>query len=164
MPFNLDKKISDLAQIILTDLKMKELTLSTAESATGGFLSHVITNIPGSSKNFLGGIVCYSAEAKNVFLDVDYDIINSFGAISVETTVALLNGVRNKLGSDLAVAITGVLGSQMEGKPTGLVYIGIGSRICNNVFDFQFTGSRLSIKKQTIRKALQLLFKEIEKM
>ena len=164
MPFNIDKKISDLAQIILTDLKMKELTLATAESATGGFLSHVITNIPGSSKNFLGGVVCYSAEAKNVFLDVDYDVINSFGAISVETTVALLNGVRNKLGSDLAVAITGVLGTQMEGKPTGLVYIGIGSRICNNVFDFQFTGSRLSIKKQTIRKALQLLFKEIEKM
>ena len=164
MPFNIDKKISDLSQIILTDLKMKELTLATAESATGGLLSHVITNIPGSSKNFLGGVVCYSAEAKNVFLDVDYDVINSFGAISVETTVALLNGVRNKLGSDLAVAITGVLGTQMEGKPTGLVYIGIGSRICNNVFDFQFTGSRLSIKKQTIRKALQLLFKEIEKM
>ncbi len=164
MPFNIDKKISDLAQIILTDLKMKELTLATAESATGGFLSHAITNIPGSSKNFLGGVVCYSAEAKNVFLDVDYDVINSFGAISVETTVALLNGVRNKLGSDLAVAITGVLGTQMEGKPTGLVYIGIGSRICNNIFDFQFTGSRLSIKKQTIRKALQLLFKEIEKM
>ena len=66
MPFNIDKKISDLAQIILTDLKMKELTLATAESATGGFLSHIITNIPGSSKNFLGGIVCYSAEAKNV--------------------------------------------------------------------------------------------------
>ncbi|MHA1474132.1 MAG: CinA family protein [Promethearchaeota archaeon] len=164
MPFNIDKKISDLAQIILTDLKMKELTLGTAESATGGFLSHTITNIPGSSKNYLGGVVCYSAEAKNVFLDVDFDVINSFGAISEETTVALLNGVRNKLGSDLAVAITGVLGTQMEGKPTGLVYIGIGSRIYNNVFDFQFTGSRLSIKKQTIRKALQLLFKEIEKM
>ena len=164
MPFNLDKKILDLAEIILTDLKMKELTLATAESATGGFLSHIITNIPGSSKYFLGGVVCYSAEAKNVLLDVDFDVINSFGAISIETTVALLNGVRNKLGSDLAVAITGVLGTQMEGKPTGLVYIGIGSRICNNVFDFQFTGSRLSIKKQTIRKALQLLFKEIEKM
>jgi len=164
MPFNIDKKISDLAEIILTDLKMKELTLATAESATGGFLSHIITNIPGSSKNFLGGVVCYSAEAKNVFLDVDFDVINSFGAISEETTIALLNGVRNKLGSDLAVAITGVLGTQMEGKPTGLVYIGIGSRIHNNVFDFQFNGSRLSIKKQTIRKALQLLFKEIEKM
>jgi len=164
MPFNIDKKISDLAEIILTDLKMKELTLATAESATGGFLSHIITNIPGSSKNFLGGVVCYSAEAKNVFLDVDFDVINSFGAISEETTIALLNGVRNKLGSDLAVAITGVLGTQMEGKPTGLVYIGIGSRIHNNVFDFQFTGSRLSIKKQTIRKALQILFKEIEKM
>ncbi len=164
MPFTLDKKISYLAEIILTDLKMKELTLATAESATGGFLSHIITNIPGSSKNFLGGVVCYSAEAKNVFLDVDFDVINSFGTISIETTVALLDGVRKKLGSDLAVAITGVLGTQMEGKPTGLVYIGIGSRICNNVYDFQFTGSRLSIKKQTIRKALQLLFKEIEKM
>ena len=96
MPFNIDKKISDLAEIILTDLKMKELTLATAESATGGFLSHVITNVPGSSKNFLGGVVCYSAEAKNVFLDVDFDVINSFGAISEETTIALLiNGLIN---------------------------------------------------------------------
>jgi len=158
MPFNLDKKISDLAEIVLTELKMKELTLSTAESATGGFFSHIITNIPGSSKNFLGGV------AKNIFLDVDYDVINSFGAISLETTEALLNGVRSKLGSDMAVAITGVLGTKMEGKPSGLVYIGIGSRICNNVFDFQFSGSRLSIKKQTVRKALQLLLEEIEKL
>jgi len=164
MPFNLDKKISDLAEIVLTELKMKELTLATAESATGGFFSHIITNIPGSSKNFLGGVVCYSAEAKNIFLDVDFDVINSFGAISIETTEALLNGVRNKMGSDMAVAITGVLGTKMEGKPSGLVYIGIGSRICNNVFDFQFTGSRLSIKKQTVRKALQLLLEEIEKL
>ena len=164
MPLNLDKKISDLVDVVLTELKMKELTLATAESATGGFLSHIITNIPGSSKNFLGGVVCYSAEAKNIFLDVDYDVINSFGAISVETTEALLNGVRNKLGSDMAVAITGVLGTKMEGKPSGLVYIGIGSRICNNVFDFQFTGSRISIKKQTIRKTLQLLLEEIEKL
>jgi len=164
MPFNLDKKISDLAEIVLTELKMKELTLSTAESATGGFFSHIITNIPGSSKNFLGGVVCYSAEAKNIFLDVDFDVINSFGAISIETTEALLNGVRNKMGSDMAVAITGVLGTKMEGKPSGLVYIGIGSRICNNVFNFQFSGSRLSIKKQTVRKALQLLLEEIEKL
>ena len=164
MPFNLDKKISDLAEIVLTELKMKELTLATAESATGGLLSHVITNIPGSSKNYIGGVVCYSAEAKNIFLNVDFDVINSFGAISIETTDALLNGVRNKLGSDMAIAITGVLGTQMEGKPTGLVYIGVGSRICNNVFDFQFNGSRLSIKKQTVRKALQLLLEEIEKL
>ena len=164
MPFNLDKKIMDLAQITLNELKMKDLTLGIAESATGGFLSHAITNIPGSSKNFLGGVVCYSAAAKNIFLDVDFNIINSFGAISVEATEALLNGVKNKLGSDLAVAITGVLGAQMEGKPTGLVYIGIGSRICNKVFDFHFSGSRVSIKKQTIRKALQLLLEEIENL
>jgi len=164
MPFNLNKKILDLAQICLLELKMKVLTLATAESATGGFLSHIITNIPGSSKNFLGGVVCYSAESKNVFLDVDFDVINSFGAISLETTEALLNGVRNKLGSDIAIAITGVLGTQMEGKPTGTVFIGFGSRICNKVYDFQFTGSRLSIKKQTILKALQILLEEIENM
>jgi len=164
MPFNLSKKISDLTEICLLELKMKDLTLATAESATGGFLSHIITNIPGSSKNFLGGVVCYSAESKNVFLDVDFDIINSFGAISPETTEALLNSVRNKLGSDIAIAITGVLGTQMEGKPTGTVFIGFGSRICNKVFDFQFSGSRLSIKKQTVRKALQLLLEEIEKL
>ena len=78
MPFNLDKKISDLGEIVLTELKMKELTLSTAESATGGFFSHIITNIPGSSKNFLGGVVCYSAEAKNIFLDVDFDFLIEF--------------------------------------------------------------------------------------
>jgi PncC family amidohydrolase len=148
---------------VLDLLSEKNLTLSSAESATGGLASHLLTNITGCSKNYLGGVVCYTAQAKNVFLDVDWDLINDYGTVSAEINEALLKGLK-KIGSDLAFAITGAAGSPLDGKPTGTVYIGISNNDNLHVYDYFFNGDRLEIKEQAVCQAFSLLIEELEKL
>ncbi|MHA1674294.1 MAG: CinA family protein [Promethearchaeota archaeon] len=154
-----------LAQITISQLTSKKFTLALAESATGGYLSHILTSIEGSSKAFVGGAVVYSAYAKNTIFDVPFDTINEYGAISSETTVALLKGLQKRISTDLRIAITGVAGSHiMEGKPRGLVYIGIGTPSCNKIEEIQFHGTRLEIKQQAVKRSLEFLLEEVENL
>ncbi|MHA1610582.1 MAG: CinA family protein [Promethearchaeota archaeon] len=157
--------ILDLAQIVITQLTSKKFTLAVAESATGGYLSHILTSIAGSSKVFMGGVVAYSAYVKNTIFDVTFDTINEFGAISSETTESLLKGLKNRISTDLRIAITGVAGTHvMEGKPRGLVYIGIGTPACNKIEEIQFKGTRLEIKQQAVKRTLEFLLEEVENL
>ena len=152
-----------LAKSLLDQLEQKNLTLGLAESATGGMAMHTITNIDGASKHFIGGVVCYSAEAKNIMLGVDWALINDFGTVSPEVTEALLNGLKNG-GTDVGLAITGVAGHQIEGKPPGFIYIGIGSITCNHIYEQHFKGTRIEIKTQAVKKGFELLLEELEKL
>ncbi|NOZ07100.1 MAG: CinA family protein [Chloroflexi bacterium] len=103
------------------------LTLAVAESCTGGLLGHRITEVPGSSNYFLGGIISYSNEAKENLLGVQHQTLLRHGAVSEETAREMAQGARRALGSDLALAVTGIAGpggGTIE-KPVGLAYIAL---------------------------------------
>lgn len=126
-------------------LESKGQTLSIAESCTGGYLSHLITSVPGCSKWYIGSSVSYANEVKSRFLGVDAAIIESKGAVSEEVAKAMASGVREKLGSDWAIATTGIAGPDggtLE-KPVGTVWIGLAGRNKVVASKFQFGFNRV---------------------
>ena len=146
------KKISNL-------LKEKNLTIATAESCTGGLISHSITNISGSSDYFDRGIVSYSNNAKVELLDVSEELLEKYGAVSEQVAKAMAEGVRNKSNVDIGIATTGIAGptgGTIE-KPVGLVYIAVSTADESIVKKFQFSKDRLQNKESTCNAALQML-------
>jgi len=111
-------------------LRERGLTLALAESCTGGLLGHRITEVPGSSAYFLGGIVAYSYEAKERLLGVRHNTLYDHGAVSAETAVEMARGARRALGADVALAITGIAGPTggTPDKPIGLTYVALSAR------------------------------------
>jgi PncC family amidohydrolase len=107
----------------------RRLTVATAESCTGGLVAEAITAVPGSSAYFLGALVTYSNEAKQVILDVPEAMLAAHGAVSAQVARSMATGARSKLSSSLAVAITGIAGpdGRSPTKPVGLTYIGLAS-------------------------------------
>ena len=125
-----------LENTVINMLKENNQTLATAESCTGGLLSKRLTDIPGASKVYLGGIVAYSELSKTELLDVDTELIKEHGVVSREVALAMADGVRQKLGADIAIAITGIAGPDTDssGKEPGTVFIALTTKdisICN---------------------------------
>jgi nicotinamide-nucleotide amidase len=116
-----------LEQVIVDGLKLNNLTLSVAESCTGGKLANFITSIPNSSTVFIGGIVAYSNLVKMNLLNVDKNMIEEKGAVSEEVAIQMAIGIREKTNSDIGIGITGISGPTggTDEKPLGLVYIAI---------------------------------------
>jgi PncC family amidohydrolase len=144
-------------------LRVKNLTISVAESCTGGLISHRLTNIPGSSDYYDRGVITYSNSSKEQMLNVPKIILDSFGAVSQETAKAMAEGVRILAHSDLGLSVTGIAGPSggTPQKPVGLVYIGLASKVSTKVKEFRFTGSRLTIKEQTSEEALNMVFEAL---
>lgn len=134
-------------------------TLAVAESCTGGLIGHTLTNIPGASAWFTGGVIVYADQAKIGMLGVPAAVINNHGAVSARTAEAMARGARQRFHSDLAMATTGIAGPAggTPGKPVGLVFIALASARGTIVKKYLFKGSRLSIKKQTLNAALSML-------
>ena len=135
------------------------LTLSLAESCSGGLLSKRITDIPGSSAYFYEGIVTYSNAAKSRLLGVSAELLASFGAVSPECAAAMAKGVRLASGSDLGLAVTGIAGPDggCEEKPVGTVFISLAAADGCWTKRFQFNGSRDEIRILTSWTALDWL-------
>lgn len=134
-------------------------TLSLAESCTGGLLAKRITDLPGSSTFFLEGAVTYSDAAKQRTLQVPPEVIWATGAVSADTAIAMATGMRQRTGSDLSVAITGIAGpgGGSEEKPVGTVYIALAGRDGCQAYRFAFAGDRAEIREITAFTALDLL-------
>lgn len=149
---------------LLDTLFAKNLTLSIAESCTGGLLSSRLTNIPGSSKVFLSGIVAYSNNAKNKILRVPKKIIRTEGAVSAETAKQMAYNVRQLTHSSIGIAITGIAGpgGGTKFKPVGTVFIAVSLRKKTLVQRFHFSGNRLQIRRKATDKAIDMLLKEIK--
>jgi len=134
-------------------------TLSTAESCTGGLISHKLTNVSGISSSFLLGAVTYSNEAKIKLLEVTEEMIKNYGAVSSEVVRAMAKGVKNLSGSDYSIAVTGIAGpgGGSGEKPVGLVHIGVGAGDKISAYKYNFSGTREYIKERTANMALNLL-------
>ena len=118
-----------LEKTVLGLLDERNMTIATAESCTGGLIAKRLTDIPGSSKSFLGGVVSYSNESKINILGVNKGDIDSLGAVSGEVAVQMAEGVKKLLGSDIGIGVTGIAGpdSDGSGKPVGLTYIALAT-------------------------------------
>ena len=119
-----------LENTVISLLKEQGLTLATAESCTGGLLSKRLTDIPGASKVYLGGVVAYCEQSKSELLGVEHDMMREFGAVSREVALAMADGVRLKLGADIGVGVTGIAGpdSDSSGLEPGTVYVALTTK------------------------------------
>ncbi len=119
--------VEDLEEVVVTELKNRNLKLATAESCTGGLLASRITDIPGASEVFHMGAVTYANEIKTMLLGVPEETLRQYGAVSEQTARAMAEGVRKKSGNELGLGITGVAGpgGGTEEKPVGLVYLAL---------------------------------------
>ena len=135
------------------------LTLAAAESCTGGLVSHRITNVPGSSDYFLGGIVAYSNQTKMALLGVLRETLDSHGAVSEETVLEMAAGVRQALRADIGIAVSGIAGpgGATPNKPVGLVWFGLSAGDASQARKYIFPGDRLAVKEQSAQAALQLV-------
>lgn len=142
-------------------LTKKKKTIAIAESCTGGLISNRITNVPGSSRYFLGGIVAYSNDAKIKYLGVNASLITQHGAVSGEVATAMAQGIRAKSGATLGLAVTGIAGptgNTDEGpKPLGLVYIALADEKKTILHKHVFKGDRATIKMRTATTALDIV-------
>ena len=135
------------------------LTVGTAESCTGGLVASLITDVAGSSGYFRGGIVAYADDAKASLLDVARDVLAAHGAVSAQVARAMAAGARDRLGVDLAVAVTGIAGpgGGTEAKPVGLTYVAVADGGDVVVQRFVWRGDRPSNKLASAEAALELL-------
>ena len=152
--------MSNLSLKILKLLTKKKLTLSFAESCTGGLLASSITSFSGSSKVFNMGLITYSNNAKVKLLNVPKKTITKYGAVSYETCLSMVKNLSKISRSNISISITGVAGPNggTKEKPVGLVYIGLkkGSKtiIKKNLFKSK---KRVSIQKATVNQALKMI-------
>jgi PncC family amidohydrolase len=140
-------------------LREPGLKIATAESCTGGLVAHRITNMPGSSDYFLGGVVAYANEAKVAQLGVSWETLKSNGAVSRETALEMARGAREALGAEIAVSVTGIAGpgGGMPEKPVGSTWIGLSTPDGEWARHFVWTGDRLTNKELSAEAALRLL-------
>ena len=140
---------------------LQELTLRLvlAESCTGGLIGNRITDVPGSSGYFLGGVVAYAYEAKVALLGVSWDTLNTKGAVSRETALEMAHGARGILNADIAVSVTGIAGpgGGTPEKPVGTAWVGLVAKEGEWTRFFQFSGDREQNKVSSANAALQML-------
>lgn len=149
---SIDEKVAKL-------LRNSGLTLSVAESCSGGLIAKRITDVPGSSGYFLFGAVTYSNESKVKVLGVPGELLEKHGAVSSEVALAMAEGVRRISGSAIAIATTGIAGPDggTPEKPVGTVFIAIVSADGGKTFLLRLEGDRNAVREATAEAALQLL-------
>ncbi len=145
-------------------LSSRGLKLAVAESCTGGLIGHRITNVPGSSDYFIGGVIAYAYEAKVSLLGVSWDTLQTFGAVSRETVLEMAAGARSSLEADVAISVSGIAGpgGGLPNKPVGTVWIGLVAPDGKWARIFHFSGDREQNKAAASEAALNMLFEYLE--
>jgi nicotinamide-nucleotide amidase len=140
-------------------LRQKGLTLGVVESATGGFISHRITNVPGSSDYYKGSVTAYSNEVKSGVVGVGEDTLIQYGAVSPQVAEELAEGGKLLLGADICIADTGIAGPSgaTAEKPVGLFYLGLSHGEMSYSRKHQFQGNREQNKQSAAEEALRWL-------
>ena len=140
-------------------LHERNLKLVLAESCTGGLVGSRITDVPGSSEYFLGGVVAYAYEAKADLLGVSWDTLNTKGAVSRETVLEMARGVRERMKADIAISVSGIAGpgGGTPEKPVGTTWIGLAAEDGQWAKIYQFSSDREGNKSQAAEAAVHLL-------
>lgn len=154
-----DQALPWLVEAVADALKSHRYNLSVAESCTGGMLAGAITDLPGSSEFFLGGIVAYANEVKEGLLSVPTAVLREHGAVSDPTARAMAEGVRERLRSSVGVGITGVAGpgGGTPSKPVGLVYVAVATPEGTRARRDLWAGGRGQVRAASVRAALELI-------
>jgi PncC family amidohydrolase len=144
---------------IITKFTSKKITIATAESCTGGYISHMLTNVSGASKVFERGIVCYSNQSKVDLLNVNPKDIEEYGVVSETVALQLANNIRSISNTDVGIGITGIAGPTggSKEKPIGLVFIGVSTLENTNVYKFEFDTDRITFKKLVLKEVINFL-------
>ena len=153
----------DLAARLRARCVARGITVATAESCTGGLVAHLITEVPGSSAYLRGGIVAYADDVKRAALGVPAEVLAAHGAVSAQVAIAMADGVRRALGTDLGVAVTGIAGPDggSDAKPVGLVYVAVAGLGAPAVRRFLWQGDRAANKRSSAEAALEMLLERV---
>jgi len=156
-----EKSIIDYTIEALMD---EELSLSLAESCTGGMIASEFVNFPGASNFFDRSYVTYSNQSKVDMLGVSNNTLDEFGAVSRETCREMVEGVFSKTGSDVCLAVTGIAGPAggRDEKPVGLVYIGVKIKDQIRIKEYNFTGDRFAVRKRSLLNGLSMILSGIK--
>ena len=154
---NEDKVLEVLVGTLLSE---KHLTLSLAESCTGGLIGHRITNVPGSSEYFIGGVLAYAYEAKVNLLAVSWETLHQYGAVSAQTVLEMARGVRGLLNTDIGLSTCCIAGpgGATPTKPVGTGWVGLAAEDGAWTRTFLFSYDRLGNKEALADSALTLLW------
>jgi nicotinamide-nucleotide amidase len=152
-----------LEKIIGNILREKKQTLCTAESCTGGYIAHRITSVPGSSDYFQGSVIAYANEVKENFLNVPYDVIEKYGAVSEQVVELMAENAKNIFGTDYSVACSGIAGPDggTEQKPVGTVWIAVATPEKVKTKLLQLGNGRMKVIEETCLNVLNMLRKEL---
>ena len=144
-------------------LKAEKLTIATAESCTGGLIAKLITDVPGASDVFIGGVVSYSNAMKVKLLGVKSETLDRFGSVSENTVSEMLDGILNQTGADLGIAVSGIAGPSggTREKPVGTVYIGVAFHGQQIITQYFFQGSREDVRMASAKEGAELIVKII---
>ena len=151
------------AEELVSILREKKITISTAESCTGGLIAKLITDIPGSSDVFTGSVIAYSNDIKHRILNVSEDILNTYGAVSHETVKIMAGNIRNIFKTDIAIAVSGIAGPGGETpvKKIGTVCFGFAFPDDTNTLTMQFQGSREQVRTRAAVFAIEYCLKHL---
>ncbi len=144
---------------IISKLIENKITISTAESCTGGSLGKIITSVPGASSIYGYGFITYANEAKEKILNVSHETLEKHGAVSPDTALEMAKGAREVSGSDIAVSVTGIAGpgGGTAEKPVGLVYIAVADKDGEEYRKLNLDGNRDEVRAETCNKVFQLV-------
>jgi len=151
-----------MASTLMATLQVRDETLATAESITGGLLAAFVTAVPGASKVYSGGVVSYATEVKQDLLKVPDDIVETDGVVSARCAEAMASGARTLIGTTYAVSTTGVAGPEsQEGKPVGTVYVGLAGPDWSRSVALELEGDRAEIREATCAAAISELLSAV---
>lgn len=155
----------ELAQEAVAALKARGLTVAACESLTGGMICSTLVDVPGASSVVRGGLVTYQTDTKTLLAGVDAALIADKGVVSAEVARAMAEGVRLRLGADIAVSATGMASpGAPDEPPAGTVYIGLSTMNGAEALPLHLTGSRQEIRRQSVEAALQAILSAVNQM
>lgn len=152
-----------LANVVYRELRALDRTLAVAESCTGGLLSDTFTNIPGASKIFAGGVVCYTNDVKVSKVGVPESIVEQHGAVSAECAIAMASGIAERLSTDYGLSVTGYAGPEGgdDKNPVGTIHLGYHSPVGVWAKTVRYTGGRLDVKARAVHAALDWMRRKL---
>ncbi|HLN77922.1 MAG TPA: CinA family protein [Nocardioidaceae bacterium] len=151
-----------IASTLQAELFRRSLMLATAESLTGGRLGDVLSAAPGASDTYLGGVISYATGVKQKVLHVSEETVERHGVVSAECAEEMAAGVRELTDADFAVSTTGVAGpTTQEGKPIGLVFVGVAGPEGVRSERFEFDGDRAEIREKVVKAAIDLVLEAV---